>query len=241
MTEQRRGKWMFTYTGAKVYPLDLRPEDIDVETIAYSLSKQCRYAGHVTRFYSVAEHCIWLTLHALTRRSGGLSNLPAGDVHNSVKYVSDALIVADELGMTLPIDTVILALWLLLHDAPETWLQDRIRPLKDGDQSYSAYETRAALAVAQRFALPFPPPEEVHILDSRIVVDEVEALVSPEPESGASSAIYLADWNLGEPLLIPKSAMGVSRPDDVAQAFLYLYHALDRLRRVAVQAGGVAP
>ena len=236
MTEQRRGKWMFTYTGAKVWPLDLRSEDIDVETIAYSLSKQCRYAGHVTRFYSVAEHCIWLSLYALTRRSGGLDNLPADNVRSAVKYVVDAMIVADELGMTLPVDVIILALWLLFHDAPETWLQDRIRPLKDDDRDYRAHETRATLVVAQRFALPMPPPEEVHILDSRIVVDEVAALVSPGPEIGVSSTIHLADWSLGESLGIPEGIMGRSPPDDVAKAFLALYRVLDRLRRAAVVA-----
>lgn len=38
----------------------LAPEDFnyDIETIAHSLSNICRYGGHSSRFYSVAEHSI---------------------------------------------------------------------------------------------------------------------------------------------------------------------------------------
>lgn len=32
-------------------------EVVSIEVIAASLSKQCRFSGHVSRFYSVAEHC----------------------------------------------------------------------------------------------------------------------------------------------------------------------------------------
>jgi hypothetical protein len=41
-------------------PFDLEhpdPSVIDIRTIAASLSKLCRFNGHVKRFYSVAEHC----------------------------------------------------------------------------------------------------------------------------------------------------------------------------------------
>lgn len=37
--------------------LDPDPDAVDIETIAASLSKQCRFSGHTKRFYSVAEHC----------------------------------------------------------------------------------------------------------------------------------------------------------------------------------------
>ena len=53
--------WLQTYTGKRFYPLAPRVEDIDVFDIAHALSLQCRYGGHVTRFYSVAEHCVILS------------------------------------------------------------------------------------------------------------------------------------------------------------------------------------
>lgn len=60
----RVGDWMQTYTGRAFYPLDPRPEDIDPRDIAHALSLICRYGGHVTRFYSVAEHCVLMS-HAV--------------------------------------------------------------------------------------------------------------------------------------------------------------------------------
>lgn len=57
----QRGNWMQTYTGRQFYPLDPRPEDVDVTDIAHALSMQCRYNGHVRKFYSVAEHCVLIS------------------------------------------------------------------------------------------------------------------------------------------------------------------------------------
>jgi hypothetical protein len=57
----RRGDWMQTFTGRAFWPLDPRPEDIDPADIAHSLSMLCRYGGHVSRFYSVAEHCVLMS------------------------------------------------------------------------------------------------------------------------------------------------------------------------------------
>ncbi len=54
----RHGDWLQTHTGIHFYPLDPRPEEIDILDIAHSLSLQCRFAGHVREHYSVAEHCV---------------------------------------------------------------------------------------------------------------------------------------------------------------------------------------
>lgn len=53
-----RGPWIQTYTGKAFFPLDPRPEDIDIEDIAHALSHLCRYGGHCNKFYSVAQHSI---------------------------------------------------------------------------------------------------------------------------------------------------------------------------------------
>jgi hypothetical protein len=58
---QRFGGWIQTYTGDRIYPLDPKPEEINIEDIAHSLSLQCRYNGHCERFYSVAEHSLLLS------------------------------------------------------------------------------------------------------------------------------------------------------------------------------------
>lgn len=56
-----RGSWSETFTGRKFFPMDPRPDDVDIIDIAHALSMQCRYNGHVSRFYSVAEHCVLLS------------------------------------------------------------------------------------------------------------------------------------------------------------------------------------
>lgn len=56
-----RGGWINTYTGRKVYPLDLRPEDIDIRDIAHALALECRYLNHSSVHYSVAQHSVLLS------------------------------------------------------------------------------------------------------------------------------------------------------------------------------------
>lgn len=61
--ERRRGDWMQTFTGGVFWPMDPRPEEVDIADIAHALANACRYAGHVRRFYSVAEHSVLLSRH----------------------------------------------------------------------------------------------------------------------------------------------------------------------------------
>ena len=55
---EERGRWMQTYTGQKFFPLDPKPEEINIEDIAHALSQMCRFSGHTSTFYSVAQHSI---------------------------------------------------------------------------------------------------------------------------------------------------------------------------------------
>lgn len=50
--------WISTFTGKKIYLLDSKSKDIDILDIAHSLSQQCRFMGHTSSFYSVAEHSL---------------------------------------------------------------------------------------------------------------------------------------------------------------------------------------
>lgn len=47
-----------TFSGKLVDPVNLTPDDICIEDIAHALSNQCRFSGHVRKFYSVAEHSV---------------------------------------------------------------------------------------------------------------------------------------------------------------------------------------
>lgn len=56
--KNRIGDWMQTHSGVQFWPLDPRPDEVRLEDIAWSLSNQCRYAGHCAFFYSVAQHSV---------------------------------------------------------------------------------------------------------------------------------------------------------------------------------------
>lgn len=47
-----------TISGKMVDPFAMRPEDLSVPDIAHALSQLCRFTGHTSRFYSVAEHSV---------------------------------------------------------------------------------------------------------------------------------------------------------------------------------------
>ena len=50
--------WIQTYTGKAFYPLREEPGIIDIRDIAHALSLQCRFNGHCSDFYSVAQHSV---------------------------------------------------------------------------------------------------------------------------------------------------------------------------------------
>lgn len=47
---------IITYTGRLFWPLNPRIDDINALDICHALSQQCRFTGHTSEFYSVAEH-----------------------------------------------------------------------------------------------------------------------------------------------------------------------------------------
>lgn len=82
--EARKGAWMQTATGRAYWPIDPRSDEVFIEDIAHALAHMCRYGGHCSRFYSVAEH----SFHAsyLVPRSDALAAL----MHDATEaYVTD--------------------------------------------------------------------------------------------------------------------------------------------------------
>lgn len=58
IADVRVGPYITTYTGRNFYPQDIRPGDINIEDIAYSLAGQQRWTAHCSPRYSVADHAI---------------------------------------------------------------------------------------------------------------------------------------------------------------------------------------
>jgi len=68
--------YLMTASGVRLDPLDPAPGKVHIEDIAHALAHICRFGGHCSTFYSVAEHSLWveafvafehpgLALHAL--------------------------------------------------------------------------------------------------------------------------------------------------------------------------------
>lgn len=58
LLSRRPGDFIWTASGRKFWPLDPQPEDVPIEDIAHALSHICRWTGHVSVFYSVAQHSV---------------------------------------------------------------------------------------------------------------------------------------------------------------------------------------
>lgn len=50
--------FLTTWTGRKVDYANPQPDQIHILDIATALSRECRYAGHASHFYSVAQHSV---------------------------------------------------------------------------------------------------------------------------------------------------------------------------------------
>jgi hypothetical protein len=141
-TPIRLGDWMQTYGGRQFWPYDALPEDFYVDDIAHALSQICRYGGHTTQFYSVAEHC----------------------------YL-----------MSMTFEDPRLALEALLHDAPEAYIGDMIRPLKRNMPEYCDIDDRLLGMLFVMHGLSPNMSQEVKDADNRILLDERDRLLRPPP------------------------------------------------------------
>lgn len=146
--------WMQTFTGRKFYPLDPRVEDIVVLDVAHGLSMACRYGGHSSRFYSVAEHCVLVSLYVQRAATA------AGKSRDEIRELS---------------------LEALLHDSAEAYIGDMIRPLKHQPEMVQFRCAEAAIEAAVYAAFQIMSTPESHALikdiDDRIIVDEIRALM----------------------------------------------------------------
>jgi hypothetical protein len=136
--------WIQTYLGKRFTPLAPQADDIEIEDIAHALAHKCRYGGHTKRFYSVAEHSVFVARHAspenrLTALLHDASEAYLADVPRPIKphlpgyYAIEEMIdraVARRFGLTYPwpaevhdLDTRILAdeKDKLMGPAPAAW------------------------------------------------------------------------------------------------------------------------
>lgn len=76
--------WIQTYSGKRFDLLNPDARMVDILDIAHALSNLCRFNGHVTRFYSVAQHSV------LVSSLAGPEHALCGLLHDATEaYVGD--------------------------------------------------------------------------------------------------------------------------------------------------------
>ena len=114
-----------TYTGKEFDLINPIKEDIDIIDIARSLAFQCHFGGHVTDFFSIAQHCIYV-LEAYESECNKYDRKP------------DLLLMKA----------------CLLHDSTEAYIGDMIKPLKVLLPDYKMIEDKLQHAIFEKFDIP---------------------------------------------------------------------------------------
>lgn len=87
----RLDAWMQTRSGQAYHFEDPTPESIRIDDIASSLSKICRFGGHTSEFYSVAEHSVLVSMvvpkeHAFAGLMHDATEAYVGDMVRPLKH-----------------------------------------------------------------------------------------------------------------------------------------------------------
>jgi hypothetical protein len=75
-------EWAMCFSGRRVFPFELKHGDVVIGDIAHALSMQVRFNGHVSRLYTVGEHCIRIS-DALFRDTGDHGLALRGLLHDA--------------------------------------------------------------------------------------------------------------------------------------------------------------
>jgi hypothetical protein len=155
----KKDYWIRTYSGKEFNFTDMQEDAITLEDIAHSLSLNCRFTGHVKEFYSVAEHCIWVSLLSYSYALKGIEGIC--DPVNSLQAAR-------------------IALHGLLHDASEAYVTDLNSPAKQLLPSYKELEDKVSAVVYKKFGVfdvdDMPP--QVKYADNSMLVAEAKALLN---------------------------------------------------------------
>ena len=156
-----KDEWYITVTGKQVFILNPRPEDIDGRDIGHALCHICRFGGHTQKFYSVGQHSML--------------------VHDIVNRAFSAEAVEPIRGFFHPV-TVATSKDIrtaFMHDTPEAYLGDVIRPLKTFLPVYKFIESLWWDVIAKKYALHQKMPAMVKYADRVAMLTERRDLITP--------------------------------------------------------------
>ncbi len=159
--------WMQTYTGDAVFFNAPDPRHINIEDIAHALSNMCRFHGHCTKFYSVAEHlCRTYKLACLEVEEGIVPGVGQRGTDHPGDYITETDFVTQA----------------FCHDFHEAYLGDVSRPLKImHPEIFKPYEQTFDLAIAAKFGFTYPLHKRIKHYDNVMLATEKRDLMVVEP------------------------------------------------------------
>lgn len=146
--------WIMTASGIAMHPLAPSTFEITIADIAHALAAVPRFCGHTRVPYSVAQHCVHVSVYT--------ERYQERDASDTAKRES--------------------GLFGLLHDASEAYLCDVPRPLKRhaAFAEYRRVEARLQACIYQRFGLSADcVPSLVREIDLRMLRTEQRDLMPP--------------------------------------------------------------
>ena len=136
-----------TFSGKHFYYDKINKDDIDINDIAVSLSNICRFAGHLSHFYSVAQHAVLCS--QLVPQEFAFEAL----MHDATEaYCQD--IVAQHAVLCSQLVPQEFAFEALMHDATEAYCQDIPAPLKRLLPDYKRMEEKIDAVIREKYGLP---------------------------------------------------------------------------------------
>lgn len=137
-----------TFTGRLVDPLNMHPDDLDIDDIGHALSRQCRFGGMTDEFYSVAQHSLLVLMELQAWAEG------------EDQYLSNKVL-----------------LMALLHDASEAYLLDLPTPIKYRMPGYMHAEEQLQKVIYNTFCGRVPSAvEESWIKHADTLALHIEAI-----------------------------------------------------------------
>lgn len=78
-----------TFSGQFVDVANPDPQTIKLQDVAHALSQTCRYGGHCTSFYSVAEHAVFVSIRIARRGGSKFEQIAALHHDDAEAYLGD--------------------------------------------------------------------------------------------------------------------------------------------------------
>lgn len=139
--------WLTTYSGLKFRPTDPDPDSICALDIAHALSQIARFGGHTACPWSVGQHSMLVSALVLVP--------PSAEMRHGAK----------------------LQLQALLHDAPEAYIGDIVRPIKLMLPFYRRIESLVWKVIAAKFDVVQSLAPAIKYADAAAFWIEAESLL----------------------------------------------------------------